>query len=231
MWQNKRSDTQEILDLGPQYYSQNEYGRCLSLLNRINWILGGFKATQRALKGLSKTPDSVLEVGCGGGYLCRRLHHWLPKSKIVGIDISQQAIDHAKKYLPQQYRGKISFQAQKSKTLDYPDNHFDIVTTMLVCHHMTDDEMVAFLKESYRVCSQAVIMNDLHRHILAYLSFSLVTPILFPSRLIWNDGRLSVRRSFRKNDWFTLLEKAGFKKNQFTLKWHWAFRWTLTITK
>jgi len=157
------------------------------------------------------------------------LHHWFPEATVLGIDISQAAIDHAKKHLPEDFKKKVAFHIQDDKTLAYPDNSFDVVTTMLVCHHMTEGELLFFLRESYRVSSQVVIINDLHRHILAYISFSLIAPFVFPNRLIWHDGRLSVRRSFRKRDWLLLLEKAGFQKHQYTLKWNRAFRWTLTV--
>ncbi|MDB2613644.1 methyltransferase domain-containing protein [Chlamydiales bacterium] len=228
MWQNKRCKDQELIDLGPDYYTPKEYDQCLTLLSRVNLLLGGFKATKKAFKALNTTPQTILEVGCGGGYLSRYLNSLYPQAKIRGIDISEKAIIHAKKGLSNE---NIAFHLQKDKTLDYQENAFDVVTTLLVCHHMTDDELITFLKESYRICSDAVIINDLHRHILAYISFSLVTPFAFPNRLIWHDGRLSVRRSFRKKEWIALLTKAGFNKNQYTLKWRWAFRWTLTLKK
>ncbi|SCA64234.1 Uncharacterized protein SCG7086_CW_00020 [Chlamydiales bacterium SCGC AG-110-P3] len=231
MWQNKRSNEAELLDLGQDHYTQKEYHRCLQLICRINRVLGGFQGTYRAFKNLKEPPRSILEVGCGGGYLCHRLHRRCPEATILGIDICQDAIDHACTHLPVECEEKVSFAVQESKSLDYSDNSFEVITTMLVCHHMTDQELILFLQESFRVCSKAVIINDLHRHILAYLSFSLIVPFLFPNRLIWHDGRLSVRRSFRKQDWIRLLKKAGFKESQYDLKWNWAFRWTLTLKK
>lgn len=230
MWQNRRADKKEILDLGPEHYTQEEYIKCLQLLDRINQFLGGFKASGRTFKKL-KDLTSILEVGCGGGTHCSYLHRLFPKAKVLGIDICKEAIEYSQLSLPQAAKERVFFHHQKEKTLDYPDNSFDVVTTMLVCHHMTDDEIVVFLKESYRVCSQAVIINDLHRHFFAYLSFSLLVPFFFPNRLIWHDGRLSVRRAFRKADFEALLKKAGFQKNQTVLRWHWAFRWTLMVKK
>ncbi len=228
MWQNERSLELEMLDLGPSHYSLEEYNACLKLLSRINCILGGFKATLKEFKALNHPIASILEIGCGGGYLCKKLERVFPNAEIKGIDLSSEAIIHAEKLLPS---SRISFEVQKEKTLSFPDDSFDVVTTMLVCHHMKDEEVVKFLKDTYRICKKAVIINDLQRHLLAYVSFSLIAPILFPSRLIWNDGRLSIRRAFRKRDWITLLEKAGFHQGQWSLKWNWAFRWTLTLSK
>lgn len=231
MWQDNRSTEPELLDLGNAHYSQNEYTSCLRYLQKINVLLGGFRATKRALNSLDRPPDSILEIGCGGGYLCQRMHRWFPNASILGVDISDAAIAHAKSHLPDSDRKRVIFEEQESKKLKYPDNSFDVVTTMLVCHHMTDDELIFFLQESYRICKKAVVINDLQRHLLAYLSFSCIAPILFPNRLIWHDGRLSIRRSFRQEDWVLLLEKAGFAKDQYALKWNPAFRWTLTIRK
>jgi len=231
MWQDKRSFEKEILDLSSAHYSQEEYNNCLKLLERINFFLGGFRALRKAFKSLNTIPSSILEVGCGGGYLCQHLHRWFPNAAVEGIDISHSAIAHAKKHLPVDFKKKVTFRIQDDKAIEYPDNSFEVVTAMLVCHHMTDDELVIFLKQSYRISSQAVIINDLHRHIFAYVSFSLIAPFAFPNRLIWHDGRLSIRRSFHKCDWLSLLEEAGFQKHQYTLKWNPAFRWTLTIRK
>lgn len=229
MWVDKRSDEKEMMDYGTKYCTPLEYNDALMKLSWINSLLGGFRGTKRAFKKI-KEPHSILEVGCGGGYLSQKLYQWFLKADIVGIDIDPLAIDHAVRELPEVCKAKVSFHPQPDKTLRYPDNSFDVVTTMLVCHHMTDPELVEFLQESYRVAAKAVIINDLQRHFLAYFSFSLIGK-LFRNRLIWNDGRISIKRGFRKKEWISLLEKAGFNKSQFTLHWDWAFRFTLTLRK
>lgn len=230
MWQNKRSMDLEILDLGPDHYTMNEYTDCLHLLGKINRWLGGFKATKGAFNRLKNAPKSILEVGCGGGHLCKKMSYWFPHANITGIDINRAAVMEAQKYL-QVHNERVKIEEQEDKNLKYADGQFDIVTTILVCHHMNDQELVDFLKESYRICSSAVIINDLHRHLLAYAGFALIAPFAFPNRLIWQDGRLSIKRSFRKKDWIHILNMAGFQKHQYELRWNWAFRWTLTLKK
>lgn len=226
MWQNNRSHQPEILDLGPGHYTQSEYAVCLKRLISINKLLGGYRAVLNSLKG--RPFDSILEIGAGGGGLSYRLGSAFPKARILGIDINNEAVRYAEEHLPGSLKN-VAFMVQKDKQLDFPDRSFDVVTAMLVTHHMEDEELVAFLKESYRICRSLVVINDLQRHVLAYLSFSLLAPILFPSRLIWHDGRLSIRRSFRKGEWLALLKSAGFQKDQFSLRWCFPFRWTLTL--
>lgn len=225
MWQKSRSNQKEIIDLGRDRYTQKEYIRCIKLLGRINRWLGGFRASNRVFKTLGEC-SSIVEVGCGGGEYCQYLHQLFPKATILGIDQCQEAIDYAMLSLPEKAKEKVFFENQKHFAPG-----FDVITTMLVCHHMTDEELVVFLQDCYRMSKKAVIINDLHRHLFAYIGFSLLVPFFFPSRLIWHDGRLSVKRSFRKKEWISLLKKAGFQKNQYVLRWNWAFRWTLLITK
>lgn len=229
MWQKERSQELEILDLDSSHYTQDEYKHCLKLLGRINQWLGGFQATKKAFTHLKKNPESILEVGCGGGYLCQLMSQWFPQAQITGIDINPAAVEETRKF---NFSNKnVNSEQQQNKTLAYTTNQFDVVTTMLVCHHMNDQELVEFFRECYRICRCAVIINDLHRHIIAYTGFFLIAPIFFPSRLIWNDGCLSIRRAFHKNEWVKILTKAGFSEDQYELRWNWAFRWTLTIKK
>lgn len=231
MWQPERSQALEIMDLGNQYYSPQEYESCLKYLGKVNRLLGGFKATERAFKALNISPQTVLEVGCGGGYLCVYLQRLFPQSEFLGIDLSQEAISHAYRHLPKPAEKRIKFAVQKNKCLEFEEDAFDVVTTILVCHHMTEEELVQFLKDAYRISSKAVIINDIHRHWLAYIGFSLLAPFAFPNRLIWHDGRTSVKRAFRREDWVKALKQAGFEESQWTLTWNWLFRWTLTLRK
>jgi len=41
--------------------------------------------------------DSVLDVGCGGGWLSRRLAKLVPDGRVIGMDISDEMIHHARR--------------------------------------------------------------------------------------------------------------------------------------
>jgi hypothetical protein len=76
---------------------------------------------------------------------------------------------------------------------------------------------------------KAVIINDLHRHPLAYYSIGLLTTLFSKSPMVKHDSKVSVMRSFRRKELESLLEKAGAKV--YTIKWMWAFRWQVIIYK
>jgi hypothetical protein len=69
----------------------------------------------------------------------------------------------------------------------------------------------------------AIIINDIHRHPLAYYSIKWLTYFFSRSYLVKNDAPLSVLRAFRRSELKNLFKAAGFLRYQ--LRWQWAFRW------
>lgn len=225
-----RSHEKELIDLGPSQYTLKEYENCLKQLGRIGKFLGGDRATFHAIDRLMQLPQTILDVGCGGGAFTMNLARRYPQAKVTGIDISEQAINYANKQLANQLAiTNLTFQLTDQSTLSYHANQFDLVTATLVCHHLTDKELIAFLKQSVHIAKSAVILNDLHRHPLASMSFCVAAPLFFRNRLIWHDGLLSIKRSFKRNDWMRYLQDADIDPKRVSLTWHWPFRWILSI--
>lgn len=217
----------EWIDLGQPYYTSQQYTDCLYQLDRVGRFLGGDRATYWAFNQLEREPASILDVGCGGGLFTRRLALRYQQAKTLGIDLSQEAIQFAKSH--ESNAPNISFSVPLSPELNYPPHSFDVVTATLMCHHLSDEELVAFLKNASQVASQAVILNDLHRHPLAFAGFAAIMPFLFPNRLVWHDGLLSIRRAFKRSEWVGYLKQAGIPLNRCSITWHWAFRWIVII--
>ena len=224
-----RSSQLELIDLGPEFYTLEEYEECLDYLGKIGKVLGGNRATLQLFRNLKESPTSILDVGCGGGHFTCELAQLYPHTNILGIDLSKEAIDYARKQAKKMNLSNVSFEVPMDKELKYADKSFDIVTCTLVCHHMLDAEIIEFLKRSQRVAKKSIIINDLHRHGLAYFCFALVAPVLFPNRLILNDGLISVKKGFTKTNWISYLSKAGLNKVNYEISWKWAFRWLIQI--
>jgi len=220
-----RSMEKELIDQGG--FTQDEYFDCLKKLHQVGVVLGGDRATLRVLRKLSYVPESILEIGCGGGYFTKTLALSYPSAQVVGADLSESAIRFAEdqqKPLP----SNLSYKVQSEKSLNEFDP-VDIITTTLVCHHMTDDELVEFLREAASLAQKEVIINDLHRSWIAYLFYAVIAPIVFNNRLITHDGLLSIKRSFRKADWERIRERAKIRKSSWKLQWVFPFRWVVRI--
>ncbi|MCE2983308.1 MAG: methyltransferase domain-containing protein [Parachlamydia sp.] len=218
----QRINRPEWIDTGN--YTLKQYNDCLYQLDRIGRLLGGDKATYWALKQVKEPIDSILDVGCGGGLFTLRLGKHYPQAQIDGIDISTDAIRFAQNAWQKNPLPNVAFKQQAQI-----DRSYDIILSTLVCHHLTNEELVAFIKDTVKAAKKRVIINDLHRHPLAWTGFAALAPLFFPNRLIWHDGLLSIRRSFTKKEWLSLLQLAGIPLQRISITWHWPFRWIVTI--
>lgn len=94
-----------------------------------------------------KLPDlsskTVLCVGCGTGEECDYLIKRGAK-KVVGIDISSNLIEYARKSYP-----RIEFHVMNMEKLEFPDNSFDYIYSSLAMHYV--DNWVKPLMEIRRV--------------------------------------------------------------------------------
>ncbi|HBI21437.1 MAG TPA: methyltransferase [Legionella sp.] len=227
-----RSTEKELIDLGPSFYTQDEYADCLKKLFKINQLLGLFRQTVHSLARFPKDV-SVLDIGCGGGLFLLHLSQHYPNMQLLGMDISATAIGLAQQELAD-WKNKhaniqVAFQLQQDTALALPRASVDIVLTTLVCHHMDDDALILFLQHAYQAARKAVIINDLHRHALAYWCYKIISPCLFRNRLITHDGLISIARSFTRADWHRLLKQANIRHYQ--IKWGFPFRWRVVLWK
>jgi ubiquinone/menaquinone biosynthesis C-methylase UbiE len=92
----------------------------------------------------------VLDVGCGTGYLARLLARAVGRDGlVVGVDPSPTMISYAKRET-----GEVAncrFKIGMAEALEFPDEHFDVVVSSLVIHHLPDDLRLPALREMRRV--------------------------------------------------------------------------------
>ncbi|MBO2009996.1 methyltransferase domain-containing protein [Hymenobacter negativus] len=208
----------------------------LDELETINTWLGGYQPVLNALQRLRShfpagRPLRVADLGSGGGDTLRHLARWARQKSVsvelTGVDANQFMLDYA--------AGKsaaypeISYRKSDIFSPEFQAQSYDIVTCSLFCHHFTDDELVTLLRQWQQQAQVAVVINDLHRHWLAYHSIKWLTRLLGGSYLVRHDAPLSVARAFRRADWVALLARAGI--TQYELRWRWAFRWQLVISQ
>jgi ubiquinone/menaquinone biosynthesis C-methylase UbiE len=92
--------------------------------------------------------DLVLDVGCSGGYLARKLAVAAgPDGHVTGVDPSEAAIAYARRRAP----GTMTFTVGIAQDLPLPDSSFDVVTCTLAIHHVPARKRAAAFAEMYRV--------------------------------------------------------------------------------
>jgi ubiquinone/menaquinone biosynthesis C-methylase UbiE len=190
-----RANLTEIMDDFSQ--PESEFEAAYRELKVVNERLGGIRAIERFL------PDErgllMLDVAAGGcdvgeALLDRR------SCRIVALDLNTRGLHLAKRTLPV---GGDALQ------LPFPDRSFDVVMASLFFHHLSNEDCPRVLAEMWRVSRRRVLVNDLHRHAVAYFSFKVLAALYSKSRMVQHDGPVSVRRAFHADELLRIAERAG----------------------
>lgn len=214
--------------------SGNVMEQTLHELEVINKRLGGNKVTVNGIEKLLQNVPSYLkitvaDIGCGRGDIllavARRMSSKFPNMQLVGIDANPHIIDMAR-HNAVQYP-QIKFECIDILTEAFQSRTYDIITCSLFTHHFKDGQLVDLFASLKNQAALGVVINDLHRHWLAYYSIKVLVNIFSKSSMVQHDAPLSVLRAFRREDIENILAKAGI--HDYTLKWMWAFRWQLVF--
>ena len=228
----QRTDKEELMDdfsIGGDLLRDT-----LNKLEKINRWLGGNKVTVNGLKALLKNHPkeqkiTIVDIGCGHGDILRDVAKFGRKEgykfKLIGVDANSAAIDYANE-LSMEYP-ELSFKTQDIFSKDFKSETFDVVIATLFLHHFKEEQLVSFLKNTIKQTKIGMVVNDLHRHTLAYYLFLLLS-IFISNKMIIEDGLTSVLRGFKRDD----LEKISSKINVTPqISWKWAFRFLWIIKK
>ena len=136
---------------------------------------------------------TVLDIGCGGGDVLRRLAAMARKDgfsvDFLGVDPDFRAIDFAR---TQKNPANVRFEAVDARELT---GKYDIVVSNHVAHHLTPAEIPDFCAASERLAARLALHCDLRRSGVAYALFPLIGG-WFSRSFILEDGLRSIRRAY-----------------------------------
>lgn len=102
---------------------------------------------------------SILDVGCGKGFMLHDFMELLPHANLAGIDISEYAIEQAMENV------KPCLQIGDAQSLPYADNSFDLVISINSIHNLDRASCIKSLQEIQRVArDHAFITVDAWRN-------------------------------------------------------------------
>lgn len=114
-------------DLGDKWYSA--YDDPVALLRAENKAM--FPWIVNKLRTLCDHKGSILDVGCGGGFLSNELAR--QGYKVTGVDLSEESLSVARSH---DKTHSVKYEVADAYKLPYPDQSFDALTAMDFLEHV-----------------------------------------------------------------------------------------------
>ena len=228
----RRTDKEELMDdfsIGGDLLRDT-----LDKLEKINRWLGGNLMTVKTLKKVLKNHPkekelTIADIGCGHGDILRDVAKFGRKNgykmKLIGMDANPTAIAYANE-LSVEF-SELSFMTEDVFSEAFKDRRFDVVLATLFLHHFKEDPLVSFLGNTLKQTKIAIVVNDLHRHKLAYYLFMLLS-VFIKNNMIIEDGLTSVLRGFKRRELVKISQRIQVKSQ---ISWKWVFRFQWIIQK
>lgn len=165
----------------------------------VNRLVSGWRGLyRRRLRPLLRAdrPTRLLDIGSGGGDIARALSGWAHDD---GLRLSITAVDPDERSFAfataQPAPAGVEFSRASSADLVAEGEHFDLVVSNHLLHHLSPEALTSLLADSERLAPRA-LHNDIERSRLAYTSYLLATRPIAAGSFLHYDGSLSVRRSY-----------------------------------
>ena len=204
-----RAEAEELMDADD--LPADVYAAVVADLARVNTVTLAARPTLAFLDRVAAgaTHLRVLDVGYGDGDMLRRIVGWAARRGIsvdgVGIDLNPRSEAAARAHSP----AGLGIDWRTGDYADCAGEGWDVILSSLVAHHMTRDQLIAFLRVMEAEAARGWLVNDLHRHGFAHAGFPLLAALARWHPIVRHDGRLSIARAYRPAEWPPLLAAAG----------------------
>jgi len=135
--------------------------------------------------------SSILDVGCGKGFMMKDFKDVLPSSKVFGVDISEYCYKHA---LPEV---KSNFKIASCENLPFADKSFDLVVSIATVHNLDLRGVKQSLKEIMRVSRGSAFIK-----VNGYRTEE--------EKLKLHDWNLVAKTILHVDDWLDLFDEVGY---------------------
>ncbi|HWG20042.1 MAG TPA: methyltransferase domain-containing protein [Terracidiphilus sp.] len=223
---SRRAQLSERMD---EPCTREELRACLHDISRLNQWLLGYRPTLDWMDSLSLgrfvEPIRILDVGCGYGDTLRRVEQWARQRgiavELIGLDLNPDATAIAAEVSAHQSHsetGKSQIEWVAADVFSYdPAAPVHLVISSLFAHHLSDSEVVRFVRWMERQAVIGWFINDLSRAAIPYHLLGWFSGLMRLHPFVRNDGPVSILRAFQPQDWRRLCASAGLAGNQYTI--------------
>ncbi len=212
--------------------------RALRELRYVNRYLGGYRAMRKSLRPYLKSWEGgtlrFLDLGAGlGDYaveFIRLGRRYDVPVHVTALDANPEAARCAQTYLDGHLRpderARVRVIVGDALNAPGPAGSYHVVTASLFLHHFDDAAAVSLVRAMDLMASSGIVVNDLHRHVLAFAGIRALSAFFPVSPMFKHDGPLSVRRAFKPAELADIARRADLRDAR--IRRHWAFRLTLS---
>jgi SAM-dependent methyltransferase len=217
----------QLTELMDEPCSRDELRACLRDLAKTNrWTLG-YRPVLRWLDALVRSqppiaePICILDVGSGYGDTLRKIEGWANQRSIpvelTGLDINPNATAIAAEASPAPSR--IRWIA--ADVFQYaPSKPPHLVISSLFTHHLSNDDVIRFLRWMEEHATLGWCINDLYRAPIPYYFFRVASKLAELHRFVQHDGPVSIARSFVPEEWRSMCAAAGLRESDIEIRSH-----------
>ncbi|HEX5857902.1 MAG TPA: methyltransferase domain-containing protein [Microbacterium sp.] len=174
--------------------------RTLRRFGLLNRMLAGwgtvYRAEVRPALEAGGGRGRLLDIGCGGGDVLRRL---VARARADGFTVEAVGIDPDERGLAVARETPvpgIRYRSALSADLVGEGERFDIVVSNHVMHHLTAPELTGLAADSEALATRVALHSDIVRGRTAYGAYAVgITPFA-PGSFLRTDGLRSIRRSY-----------------------------------
>ena len=129
------------------------------------WNDGGGQALAQWLKKEHPQfkPRRILDLGCTVGHNAVPLAQAFPDAEVIAIDVAAPMLRYAHARARSLGVENINFRQANAEALDYPDGHFDLISTAMFWHESSSKAMPRKLKEIHRLLADGGLTAHLEQ--------------------------------------------------------------------
>ena len=180
----------------------------------LNWLDSIVESTPALTE-----PMRILDAGSGYGDSLRRIEQWARDRRIAveltGLDLNLDATAiAAAATLPSSRIRWVT-----GDILTYaPARQPHLVMSSLFTHHLSETQIVQFIRWMEKHAQMGWFINDLSRAPIPYYIFRAFSKLMRLHPFVQNDGPASIARAFVRPEWEQMCAAAGLDTSEFRVE-------------
>jgi len=210
----RRSAQSELMDdassdIGALYRTLRHFAVINRFFSRTHVLFKRELFRDMKKRGLNRV--TIADIGAGGGDFARWCV-WFLRRRRVGARVL--CIDNDPRVIGYLHRTCAAFPEieivhASALRLDTLTQRADYIVSTHVLHHFADEQIPAVIAGAFTAARYGMLFNDLVRHPMWYVFFSIVAGLFFHRSFTFKDGLTSIRKGFTRAEVSDYIERSG----------------------